>query len=182
MVTPQINCLGFTDPGLTLNTSNQQIRYICGKYHMNIYIWIGSNRYGHVWVLVNVPFMRKRMSSFSWPHFKFSHETVPVSESGKLDGPGLGLLRHVEAGCLWNAGRVTFQGTTALQMAAETGQFETADVLIKYKADVNRENNLECRAAPLHIATFMGNSGWIFACWKSGLLPDFQIFGGLASR
>jgi hypothetical protein len=44
-------------------------------------------------------------------------------------------------------------------MAAETGQVETADVLIKYKADVNRENNLECRAAPLHIATFMGNSG-----------------------
>ncbi|CAL1159651.1 unnamed protein product [Cladocopium goreaui] len=42
-------------------------------------------------------------------------------------------------------------------MAAETGQVETADVLIKYKADVNRENNLECRAAPLHIATFMGS-------------------------
>eukprot|EP00435_Cladocopium_sp_Y103_P006603 s691_g2.t1 len=51
----------------------------------------------------------------------------------------------------------TEKGTTALLMAAETGQVETADVLIKHKADVNRENNLECRAAPLHIATFMGS-------------------------
>ncbi len=41
-------------------------------------------------------------------------------------------------------------------MAAETSQTDTAELLLKHHADVNR-SNVDFRATPVHIATVMGN-------------------------
>jgi len=41
-------------------------------------------------------------------------------------------------------------------MAAETSQSDTAELLLKHHADVNR-SNVDFRATPVHIATVMGS-------------------------